>query len=104
MSRTALIGAALGAALLASPPPAFAQATGQCAKRTDIVKHLTGQYHETPVAIGLADNGSLLEILASNDGKTWTLLFSMPTGLSCLMATGQDWQSVPLVAQVGPPA
>lgn len=104
MSRTALLGAALGAVLLCTSPPAFAQAPGQCAKRMDIVKHLSGQYQEQPVAIGLADNGSLLEILATTDGKTWTLLFSMPTGLSCLMATGQDWQSLPLLAQLGPPA
>ncbi len=102
MSRIAWVGAALGAILFASP--VAAQTPAQCAKRVDIVKHLTGQFHETPVAIGLADNGSLLEILASTDGKTWTLLFSTPTGMSCLMATGQDWQSVPLMAQAGPPA
>lgn len=104
MSRMTWIGAVLAAALLITSLPAVAQAPAQCAKRTDIVKHLTGQFHETPVAIGLSDNGSLLEILASTDGKTWTLLFSLPTGLSCLMATGQDWQSLPQMAQVGPPA
>lgn len=105
MSRTALITAAIvSAALLGSITPAEAQSPQSCAKRTDIIKHLTGQYHETPVAIGLSDNGSLLEILASSDGKTWTLLFSMPTGVSCLMATGQDWQALPRVAEIGPPA
>jgi hypothetical protein len=103
-ARISLYGAALiGATMLVSPLPANAQAA-QCAKRIDIIKHLTGQYQEAPVAIGLADNGSLLEILASTDGKTWTLLFSMPTGVSCLMATGQDWQSLPRMAEVGPPA
>jgi hypothetical protein len=100
-----LITAAIaGAALLGSMTPAAAQSPQACAKRIDIIKHLTGQFHETPVAIGLSDNGSLLEILASTDGKTWTLLFSLPTGMSCLMATGQDWQALPRVAEVGPPA
>lgn len=106
MSRLALVTAAIaGAALLGSTvTPAAAQSPQSCAKRTDIIKHLTGQFHETPVAIGLSDNGSLLEILASTDGKTWTLLFSSPAGVSCLMATGQDWQSLPRLAEVGPPA
>jgi len=105
MSRIALIAAAtVSAALLGSVTSAEAQSPQSCAKRTDIIKHLTGQYHETPVAIGLSDNGSLLEILASSDGKTWTLLFSMPTGVSCLVATGQDWQALPRVAEIGPPA
>ncbi len=105
MSRIAWITTALmGAALFSPITPAAAQAPQSCAKRMDIIKHLSGQFHEAPVALGLADNGSLLEILASTDGKTWTLLFSMPTGMSCLMATGQDWQSLPRVAEMGPPA
>jgi len=104
MSRTLWVTALLGATLLVSSPPADAQSPAQCAKRMDIIKHLTGQFHETPVAVGLADNGHLLEILASTDGKTWTLLFSTPAGMSCLMATGQDWQSLPRLAEVGPPA
>ena len=104
MSRIAWFTAAVvGAALIASP--ASAQSPPQsCAKRADIIKHLSGQFQEAPVAIGLSDNGSLLEILATTDGKTWTLLFSMPTGMSCLMATGQDWQALPRLAEYGPPA
>ncbi len=105
MSRMALITTALaGVALLGSALPVSAQSPQSCAKRTDIIKHLTGQFHETPVAIGLSDNGSLLEILASTDGKNWTLLFSTPAGVSCLMATGHDWQALPRVAELGPPA
>lgn len=105
MSRSALITAAVvSAALMGSMSPAASQSPQSCAKRTEIIKHLTGQFNEAPVAIGLSDNGSLLEILASTDGKTWTLLFSLPTGMSCLMATGQDWQALPRVAELGPPA
>jgi len=105
MSRAAWITAAIvSAALMGSPVPASAQSPQSCAKRADIIKHLSGQFHEAPVAIGLSDNGSLLEILATTDGKTWTLLFSLPTGVSCLVATGQDWQALPRVAQFGPPA
>lgn len=94
----------LAAFAVAAPSPADAQGAQACGKRADIIKHLAGQYQEQPVAIGLADNGSLVEILTSTDGGTWTLIFSLPTGMSCLVATGQDWQSLPRVAELGPPA
>lgn len=89
---------ALLALLLPLNAAAQQQSQPSCAKRSEIVKHLGGNFHEQPVAIGLSDNGSLLEVLASEDGKTWSLLFSMPTGISCLMATGQDWQTLPRLA------
>lgn len=103
MNRTSLIlvVVALSAGTLSS---AVAQSPQMCTNRTDIIRHLTSTYHETPVAVGLSDNGSLMEVLASKDGKTWTLLFSLPTGISCLMATGQDWQTFPRLADIGPPA
>lgn len=104
MSRTALALAAIIGAALAAPSPAAAQNAQACGKRIDILKHLTGQYQEQPVAIGLADNGSLVEILTTTDGATWTLIFSLPNGVSCLVATGKDWQTVPRVAELGPPA
>lgn len=66
------------------------------------MKHLAGEYQEQPVAIGLADNGSLIEILTSHDGGTWTLIFSTPNGMSCLVATGQDWQTRPYVVMGRP--
>jgi hypothetical protein len=104
MSRTAVALVALFGAAVAAPLPAAAQVTQACGKRADIIKHLAGQYEERPIAIGLADNGSLVEILASTDGATWTLIFSLPNGVSCLVATGHDWQTAPRVAELGPPA
>jgi hypothetical protein len=104
MSKSLVAFAALVGIAIAAPLPAQAQAQQACGKRADIIKHLAGQYQESPVAIGLADNGSLVEILASTDGATWTLIFSLPTGTSCLVATGQDWQTAPRIAELGPPA
>lgn len=66
-----------------------------CVKRSDLVKHLAGKYQEAPTAIGLADNGALIEVFAAADGSTWTVLVTMPNGISCMVATGQQWQSIP---------
>ena len=60
-----------------------------CVKRVDLIKHLSAKYHEAPAAVGLADNGSLLEVFASKSGETWTVTVTMPNGVSCMVATGQ---------------
>lgn len=82
----------------------FAQ-TNTCAPRAEVIRHLAVEYKEKTAAVGIADNGAAVyEILTSSDGSTWTLLYSMPNGTSCLMATGQYWQSVPQNVALGPEA
>ncbi|HWA41744.1 MAG TPA: hypothetical protein VHA10_00930 [Hypericibacter adhaerens] len=63
-----------------------------CGHRTDVIKELSERYKEAPVAVGLASNGSLLEVLSSNAGTTWTIIVTSPDGTSCLVAAGEDWQ------------
>ncbi len=75
--------------------PAQAQSVTKCGPRADILKQLATQYRENPVAGGLADNGGLLEVLASIDGSTWTALITRPDGNSCLVMSGETWQILP---------
>jgi hypothetical protein len=87
----------LTAALLAAAGSNHAQSTESgpaCVERADLIKHLETKYREAPTAVGLADNGSLLEVFASRDGETWTVTVTMPNGISCMVATGQQWQSL----------
>lgn len=82
--------------------PVAAQAP-TCVKRTDLIQHLANQYHETPVAVGIADNGALLEVFVSTEGETWTVAVTLPSGVTCLIATGQQWQDLPHVAVLDQP-
>ena len=68
---------ALLIAVLASLPAA---AQSLCGQRTDVLKGLNGSYTETPSAMGLSNNGGVVEILTS------------PKGMSCLIASGEGWQ------------
>jgi hypothetical protein len=102
MVRIACVAAA--AALIAAP--ALAQTAGPgpaCVKRADLLKHLEAKYHEAPAAVGIADNGALLEVFASKSGETWTVTVAMPNGISCMVASGQQWQDVPRIAQLEDP-
>jgi hypothetical protein len=92
---------ATAVALLAvSVAPAAAQHV--CASRTDIVKSLEKEYQEAPSAMGMSDNGAVIEVLSARDGKTWTILMTTPDGNSCVVATGEMWEPLPQqVAKAG---
>ncbi len=55
-----------------------------------MIEHLGKYYQEAPIALGLMQDGRVLEILASADG-TWTVLITKPNGMSCAMAWGKAW-------------
>ena len=89
----ATAAAVLLAAASAMPAAALA-APAACGPRAELVKELAKRYREAPVAVGLASNGTLVEVLTSDGGATWTIMFSQPNGTSCLMAAGEEWQAL----------
>ena len=72
-------------------PAVAAAQESACAPRETLVGQLAQKYSETPTAVGLSSDGSLVEVLTSDDGTTWTILISMPNGTSCLVASGESW-------------
>ena len=73
--------------------PALAQSL--CGPRDAFIDKLKNDYAETPFAHGLTDsNDMLIEVFASKDGETWTLLLTYPNGESCLITTGKNWRTV----------
>ena len=94
------IAVALTALMLASP--ALADGDGPngpvCDGRKEVLSHLEGKYHENPTALGLATNGGVVELLTAADGKTWTIVITLPNGQTCLVAAGENWESKPRAA------
>jgi len=91
-----LIATLAGAALLASISSAVHAEEGTsvlCGERQQILDNLESRYSESPKAMGLAGNGSVVELLTSHDG-TWTILVTRPSGMACLAAAGQHWEAV----------
>jgi len=77
--------------ILAAAPHAYAQA-GPCGPRADLLKQLAGKHREAPLGIGPTNNRTVLELVASADGATWTLVEHYVTGQSCALRAGTDWQ------------
>jgi hypothetical protein len=65
-----------------------------CASDEAVSKELESRYGEVPVARGLASDGKLLQVFASEDGISWTVVLTRPDGVSCIAATGRFWQTV----------
>lgn len=63
--------------------------------RAEMVKELSSRYAEQPVALGIAATGGVLEVFASSDGSTWTMLLTMPDGSSTVIGEGKNWITVP---------
>ncbi|MBI3452473.1 MAG: hypothetical protein HY057_06515 [Rhodospirillales bacterium] len=101
MSRAILFASAAIGLIVALP--ALAQPAPPCAKRVELMKHLSDKYSETPSALGLSDMGGVLEVFTSNDGSTWTVTMTLPSGMTCLIATGQNWETLPKLAASGAP-
>ena len=90
--------AAVAAIVTSFSLPAAAQQQAACAKRTDVLKHLSAKYTEAPVALGLANNGGVLEVLSSKTGTSWTIIITMPNGPTCMVAAGENWEKIPPIA------
>ena len=72
-----------------------ANAAAPCGSHDAITKSLTTKYKEARRVMGVVNAKAVMEIFMSPQG-TWTVLVTDTTGASCIIATGQDWQEVPI--------
>lgn len=72
-----------------------------CGARTIVLDYLSTKYSEKPVAMGIAANGSLIEVLSSKKGSTFTIIVTVPDGKTCMVAAGEGWED--LLGQVKKP-
>lgn len=95
--------ALIAAAAMAAPGGAIAQ-SAKCGARDAIVKRLQNNYGEARTGAGLSNSNSMIEIFASEETGTWTILITRPDGQSCLVAAGDSWQGgLEALASTGQP-
>ena len=71
--------------------PAFAQ---NCAPRERVLERLAQSYGETRQSVGLGANNAMVEVYASQDSGTWTIIVTTAEGLTCLVASGQAFETL----------
>jgi hypothetical protein len=78
----------------AQPPPEMAL-TPACHSHADLAAMLNRKYAEAANAVGVQANGHIVEVFASTDGTSWTIVVTRPDGVSCIVAVGQNWETLP---------
>ena len=91
--KRSLIGV-LTFAVSAMMPLALFPQSSNCAPRTSIVKKLTEMYSETLTGGGLQNANTMLEVWSSKTTGSFTVLLSHANGISCIVSSGQDWNSI----------
>lgn len=65
-----------------------------CGERSKVLSSLAKKYSEEPVAVGVTSSGGVIEVLKAPEGQTWTIIFTYPSGPSCLVSSGEAWQNL----------
>ncbi|ETX15114.1 hypothetical protein OCH239_17660 [Roseivivax halodurans JCM 10272] len=100
--RQTLALAALAA--LTAAGAASAQQGRACGPRDTVLEKLEKRYGETRQSVGLAANEQMVEVYASPETGTWTILMTSAAGVTCLMATGQAFAEWTETEAAGDPA
>ncbi len=91
MDRT-LFALSLGlAGLILYPAPS--RAAPQCAPHDVVTTSLATEFGEARRSIGLAQDNTVMELFAAADSGTWTLTVTMPNGMTCLVAAGNNFEA-----------
>lgn len=87
----------IGAMILATGH-AFGQSNGSgnrnCGQREFVLERLADRYGESRQSIGLGANNQVVEVFASLETGTWTITVTTPAGMTCLVASGQSFETL----------
>ena len=71
---------------------AHAEGIPRCAPEASMLATLAASYGERPMWLGVAQSDrSSTTVVAKPDGTTWTIIFRVGDGVSCIVATGTGW-------------
>ena len=90
---TLVLGLVAGALVL-SPSALFAQSNANCAERNAVVQRLARQYGESRRSIGLTTGNQVVEVFASDETGTWSITVTLPSGMTCLVAAGENFEAL----------
>ncbi|MBM9594813.1 hypothetical protein JM664_09900 [Rhodobacteraceae bacterium MCCB 386] len=81
-------------ALALTAQNALSQETTTCAPREIVLQKLSDRWGEIRQSVGLGRGNRIVEVFASGDTGTWTILATSPSGLSCVVAVGTAFEAL----------
>ncbi len=99
------IASLLATAAILPPAGAAADAPKVCSEHNKVLGKFAEVYKENRVAGGLTRDGRLVEVLSTDDGRTWTIVVSKPDGETCVIMAGEGWRKLKVkTLDLGPKA
>jgi len=77
------------------PVTAQSPRTAICGQRDHVVAQLHTRFGEQVRAVGLAGQTRIVEVFASDETGSWTITVTSLDGVTCLLASGQHYESLP---------
>jgi len=65
-----------------------------CSDHAALQERLAESWGESRQSIGLASDGAVLEIYASDETGTWTIAVTRPGGPTCIVAAGEHYEAL----------
>ncbi|WP_430938041.1 hypothetical protein [Rhodovulum sp. YNF3179] len=65
-----------------------------CGDRQTVIDRLETRFGETRQSIGLGRGDRVVELFASTETGSWTIIVTRPDGVSCLLATGDAFEDI----------
>jgi hypothetical protein len=96
-----LVSTALIFGAVALAPPAVAQTHVTCQPRDELTKTLQTRFGEHITGAGLQSETQVIEVWSSVETGSFTVLVTRPDGVSCVVATGQNWLSFSKLVELG---
>ncbi|MEM6588730.1 MAG: hypothetical protein AAF641_09810 [Pseudomonadota bacterium] len=75
-------------------------AAANCAPRDVVLERLADRYGESRQSVGLGSNNAVVEVFASQETGTWTITVTSVNGLTCMVASGQSYETLSEAAPV----
>jgi hypothetical protein len=91
---------ALAVLAVLAASPVWGQA---CLPRAVLIERLADGYGEGREAVALTADGRMLEIFANLETGSWTIALTVADGVSCLVASGENYERVREAAVTGDP-
>ncbi|WP_425040782.1 hypothetical protein [Primorskyibacter sp. S187A] len=96
-----LLTCAAGLATLALTTSDATAQNQNCGPRDRVLTRLADGYGESRQSMGLGANNHVIEVFASEETGSWTITVTSPAGLTCLVASGQAYETLAESLPVG---
>lgn len=93
-AATVMLGSAI-----AAKPAAADEALNLWIDHAVVVDRLGKIYEEAPRELGITSEGAVVELFIAEDGRTWTIVVTLPNGMSSIIASGENWMQHPLAVK-----